>query len=388
MSIMPWPVHPQPLPDEIFSSWIHRAARANGQNFFSLCYLLTPEMKNTHHNYDYLTTEDIVRKFSRVLRTSYKRALGTTLDSLTGYLFEQPTPKANRKTCVLQEGIKPNNHKRFSLQFCPVCLSEGEPYFRKQWRISLMTVCAKHGCQLHDRCPECNSPVQPLKNEIKTKHRMPFLGEITQCFHCGFNLKETTVVQANQQVILDTIWYEKILKSGFVSLSNTPWIYSFSFFHVLRHLIRCVMQKHLGYNTFRGNGIDPDVMPLEDRYKAMYHLSGVFEQWPTKFLGLCEKLNLTYSDLTCMAKQKPLLPFWLESVVKHHLYFPNLHPSNESIRAAIDYLVAHRKRLNASELNRILGYEDSAVIKKVLRNYQQERQFHLPYMRRHNEQKR
>jgi hypothetical protein len=344
---------------------------------------LNPEIKNIHHNYDYLTTENTVLKFSRVLRASYKRALGTTIDSLAGYLFEQATPITNRKTCILQEGTAQNNHKRFSLQFCPLCLSEGEPYFRKQWRISLMTVCTKHACQLHDRCPECHSPIQPLKNEIRTRHRLPFLGEITQCFQCGFNLKETTVVQADLQVVLDTVWYEKILKTGFVSLENTQWIYSFSFFQVLRHLIRCVIQKRLNYNSFiRGNGIDPDVMPHEHRYNAMCQLSGVFKQWPTNFLIFCEKLNLTYSDLTCMAKQKPLLPFWLESVVKHHLYFPNVQPSDESIKAAIDYIVAHGKRLNASKLNRILGYEDSAVIKKVLRNYQQERQFHLPYMRK------
>ncbi|WMB72712.1 TniQ family protein [Shewanella oncorhynchi] len=385
MTAMPWPVHPQPLQDEIFSSWVYRAARANGQNFFSLCHLLTPEMKNTHHNYDYLTTENVVRKFSQMLSTSYKTALGTTIDSFAGYLFEQPTPKVNRRTCILQEGIKPNNYKRFSLQFCPMCLSEGEPYFRKQWRISLITVCTKHACQLHDRCPQCYSPIQPLKNEIKNKYKMPFLGEITQCFRCGFNLKETTVIQAELQTMIDTVWYEKILKSGYVSLDNKQWIYSFSFFYVLRHLIRCVLQKDLG-STSINDFIDPDIMTHEYRYRAMCELSSVFDQWPTKFLILCENLNVTYSDLTCMTKQKPLLPFWLESVVKHHLYFPNLQPSDESIKAAIDYLVAHRKRLNASELNRILGYEDSTVIKKVLKSYQKERQFHLPYMRRSNEQ--
>ncbi len=382
MLVTPWPVHPRPLPDEIFSSWLYRAAKANGQNFFSLCYLLTPEMRNTHQNFDHLTTENIVIKFSRVLRTSQKRALETTLDSLAGYLFEQPTPKSNRKNCILQEGIKPNNHKRFSLQFCPACLSEGEPYYRKQWRISLMTVCTKHACLLHDRCPECHSPIQPLKNEIRTKHRMPFLGEITQCFQCGFNLKETNVVPAELQVISDTVWYTKILESGYVSLSNASWIYSFSFFHVLRHLIRCVIQKHFGFNASEGNGIDPDVLPHEHRYNAMCQLSGVFEEWPTKFLKLCEKLNVTYSNLTCITKQKPLLPFWLEAVVKQHLYFPNVQPTEESIKAAIDYLVAQGKCINASKLNRILGYEDSAVIKKVLRNYQRERQFHLPYMRK------
>lgn len=376
-----WPVHPQPLPDELFSSWIYRAARANGQNVFSLCYLLVPKLRNTYYSFDYVVTKHVVWKFSKVLRVSSERAWQTTLESYAGYLFDQSTPKVNRKTGILQTGLRQNHHKRFCLQFCPLCLAEGEPYFRKKWRVSFITVCTKHTCQLHDRCPECSSPIKPQSNDIGRPKKMPFPGEITQCFKCGFNLKCSAVKRANLQAVLDTYWYESVLDSGFVQLLKEQWIYSFSFFKVLRHLIRLTVTKHLR-STQAGKLIDTDTLPHDLRYQAMCELSGAFTQWPNTFISFCKKNNIPYSDLTSITKEKPLLPFWLDSEARQYLYTPNLSLTEESIKAAIDYLLAYNKTINISELNRFLGYTDSKTISNTLKCYQQEKQFQLSHMRK------
>jgi len=359
-----WPVHPQPLPDELFSSWIYRAARANGQNVFSLCYLLVPKLRNTYYSFDYVVTKHVVWKFSKVLRVSSERAWQTTLESYAGYLFDQSTPKVNRKTGILQTGLRQNHHKRFCLQFCPLCLAEGEPYFRKKWRVSFITVCTKHACQLHDRCPECSSPIKPQSNDIGYPKKMPFPGEITQCFKCGFNLKYSAVKRANLQAVLDTYWYESVLDSGFVQLSKEQWIYSFSFFKVLRHLIRLTATKHLR-GTQAGKLIDTDTLPHDLRYQAMCALSGAFRGWPTNFISYCKSRNIKYSDLTSIAKYKFPLPFWLDDAIKLRIYKPNVKPSKESITAAISYMQSRRKKLSVLQLNKLMGYEDSKYLKKI-----------------------
>lgn len=377
-----FPVHPQPLTDELFSSWVYRVARANGQNVFSFCYLLIPEMRNTYYNLDYVVTEQILQKLSMPLRVTYFRSRETTLDSYSGKLFARSTPKANRKTCILQTGSQKNNHRRYCLQYCPLCLAEGEPYYRKVWRVSFITVCSRHACQLYDRCPRCSSPIRPLLNDVGQPHKMPFLGAITQCFHCAFDLKNTAVCIAKADVVEDTILYERILREGFIKLEvGSNWIYSFSFFQVLRHLMRLVLREVVR-DQEKDNIQDPDMLPHNLRYQCMSLLSGVFSNWPSQFIAFCINNKLLYSDFTNNTNKRPLIPYWLEKNIRQNLYSPNSPPSEQSVIAAIDYLIAHDKRLNASALNRLLGYEDSGVIKNVLKSYQRNKLFHLPYMRK------
>ena len=45
---------------------------------------------------------------------------------------------------------------------CPWCLQgDAEPYFRRQWRLTFVTLCPQHRCQLLDRCAACAAPCSP-----------------------------------------------------------------------------------------------------------------------------------------------------------------------------------------------------------------------------------
>lgn len=376
------PVHPQPMPDELFSSWVYRVARANGQNVFSFCYLIMPEIRSIYYNLDHMIALQAVKKLAKLFNTPFLTAWETTLESYSGKLFEASTPKANRKTCVLHTGSQKNAERRYCLQYCPLCLSEGECYYRKKWRVSFITVCCTHGCHLCDRCPECGSPIRPLLNDLDQPHKMPFLGDISQCFQCQFNLKNTKVKKADDKVVKNTLFYEDILLNGFIQLENmNRWIYSFSFFQVLRHLMRLSLRK-VSVENDNLNIHNPDMLPQNLRYQCICALIDTFLNWPSKFVALCDKNKFIYSDFTNNRKKKPITPYWLEKVVRQHLYSPNAFPSEQCITAAIDYLIKHNKRLNASVINRLLGYEDSGVIKAVLKKHQRTKLFHLPYMRK------
>ncbi|OHU90833.1 MULTISPECIES: TniQ family protein [Pseudoalteromonas] len=356
------PVHPQPMPDELFSSWVYRAAKANGQNVFSFCHLLLPELNGRYYDIDNSVNEAAIQKLSHFLRTPFLNAWTTTLDSYAGLLFSRVTPKAKRKACILQTGITRYSNKRFCLQYCPSCLAEREPYYRKEWRISFVTVCTKHKCKLHDRCPQCHKPVKPLLNDVGQPHKMPYLGDITQCYNCGFRLSEALVAQADADLIDDTHFYRSTLKTGYCRLDATrSWVYSFSFFCVLRHLIYLLKPK---YN----HSINPDTMPLASRYYAMKRAKGFFKNWPSRLVELCEQSGIRYFHFTNMSKSKPAIPYWFDVAIRPEMYRPNYGPTKECVQSAMQYMSDKKLRMSLLQVNKLLGYRDSGLVKKFYKD--------------------
>ncbi len=87
--------------------------------------------------------------------------------------------------CTLQNGDTPlllsvsvfhRTRRRHGLQFCPVCLAEGRPWFRRVWRLGFVFVCPEHDAALLDACPGCGSPVVP--------HRSVW-SDPSRCHQCG-----------------------------------------------------------------------------------------------------------------------------------------------------------------------------------------------------------
>ncbi len=77
---------------------------------------------------------------------------------------------------VLSVGVHHRTRTRHALQFCPDCLAEGTPHFRKEWRLGFVVACPRHGRALQDACGHCGAPVVP--------HRS-FTGEPIGCHACG-----------------------------------------------------------------------------------------------------------------------------------------------------------------------------------------------------------
>lgn len=62
-----------------------------------------------------------------------------------------------------------------TIPICPHCLAE-EAYIKQSWHIEWVNICPKHKSALIHHCPECNLPINYIKNE-----------SITHC-SCGFEL--------------------------------------------------------------------------------------------------------------------------------------------------------------------------------------------------------
>ena len=108
--------------------------------------------------------------------------MDATLASYRGRLAGG-TPNARGGTpLLLSAGLAARKRRCHALQFCPGCLGEGVPHFRRDWRLAFAVACPRHGRPLRDACPWCGAVVAP--------HRT-MTARITDCHHCGRALAES-----------------------------------------------------------------------------------------------------------------------------------------------------------------------------------------------------
>ncbi|WP_214656546.1 TniQ family protein, partial [Vibrio anguillarum] len=73
-----WPMHPQPLPDEIFSSWMARAAVCNGEGLSRFIKLTIPELRAIDKSIDNFLSETMIKRVSTKMNTSFRCVHQTT----------------------------------------------------------------------------------------------------------------------------------------------------------------------------------------------------------------------------------------------------------------------------------------------------------------------
>tara|TARA_R110001632_G_scaffold60284_3_gene146391 strand:+ start:63845 stop:64960 length:1116 start_codon:yes stop_codon:yes gene_type:complete len=361
-----WPCHPRPLQDELLSSWLTRAAMANDQKISAIIQIAAGKRTKVAQKYiDGSLPISFLKGFSNCLAVPESSLMNMTLDSYAGIIYERSTLRSKRRGGILNAG-ETRRHLFFQ-QYCPACLREGTPYYRKIWRLSCMTVCPIHKCKLFDRCSGCGHPVLVMANDAKSNY-LPYSGNFTDCSFCGSDLKAAVPEVADSSIVAETAWYLLILNSGFVRLHHDGrWTYSFVFFALLRLMMMLVVVKSLKTGNVESYYTDPDSYEVSSRYAALKVLCGAFYQWPHRFLSLCEHWGVRYYQIETIQKVLNYVPFILESDVKSQLYRPNIGPTAESVLAAIDVMEKRGLIINITTLNQFMGFSDSSLIKEIFK---------------------
>ncbi|MPQ76831.1 TniQ family protein [Hydrogenovibrio sp. JE_KL2] len=188
-----WPVHPHPYPNELLSSWLVRIAHANGekvQTFTHQEFGLNKQVWN--RDIDRLAPEWLLERLSEKTATPIDVVRQTTLKRYEGVLFYHST-EAGVEAWVTPLGMYHRKRKGFGIQFCPLCLKEGdEPYFRTTWRVAFQTFCPIHLVMLHDRCPECFEPIAFHRIEVG-KDAEAVEQKLCICSNCQFDFRNAEV---------------------------------------------------------------------------------------------------------------------------------------------------------------------------------------------------
>jgi len=274
-------------------------------------------------------SDDTLRDFAAVCGTSIDKARETCLRSYEGTLFQTLIVNGN-SNWILPFGIRHRKRKRHGMQFCPLCLATDEyPYFRKSWRLAFSTFCDLHDVMLHDRCPQCKSPVMFHRQELGDRWSWQVMS-LSFCTSCGFDLKRSPTYQASAVEIhtWNAIKAQRLLlESGWVIAGAQTFAYAHLYFDVLRNLIRNLLStrktSQLMVHSRRELGLDDEYekrvrtsfeyLDVGQRHTVVQIATWLLLDWPHKFLQMASEARLRHSELMAEFEDPP---YWFANEVR------------------------------------------------------------------------
>lgn len=335
------PIHPQPQPKEILSSWMVRLAMANGfplHTFYA--NLLGFKSPIWNRDIDRHPSFALLDLLSRQTGQSLSVLDGLTLKAYGGILFEE-LPMIGNAPWILPLGIFHRIHRRAGMQFCPLCLQlDTICYYRRCWRLSIYAVCEHHHCVMQEYCPSCHAPVAYHRHGIGRNANIP-AHSLRICHQCKFDLRNTAPTYFNWPDASSWATFT-ILISDFEQelrrCEKLPLPYGVMLFEGLHALIGLVRSRNGGRLRQRlkkefgmeiSSGISAGQFEFEflnamDRLKLLLSVIWLLEDWPVRFASLSLEVGLTRSRLS---EKVQSLPFWLSSMADEYLdhrpYFIN-----------------------------------------------------------------
>lgn len=202
-----WPVPVSLQPDELFSTWLVRAALAQGCDPLTMTGDLWPKWR--------IWTVDPDRGVARNRLMVLARKSGIDVAALEASCFKDIASAVKASIAnaaflpwVLALGSR-NRQRHGGLQYCAQCLMDDKaPFFRLQWRLAWHTCCAFHKVQLADCCCTCLAPVEP--------HRLTALQCVmSTCPSCGYDLRICPTEPANVDALAFQKAADVVVKSGY-----------------------------------------------------------------------------------------------------------------------------------------------------------------------------
>lgn len=348
----PFVVVPEPLQDELLSSWLVRTAYAHHTHPHTFVNLFLG------NHYEGISQKEIDILLAHNEITSLEQK---TLNKINIF---QMTLKSYES--YLQEKIIRNGFNKLlcSLRFCPKCLKADKvPYFRKIWKVAFYTVCSKHKCFMLDTCPQCNTKI-----DISKMYQNKF--SFQYCYKCGFDLKQSKVIPLNKEMKSNLFLYERLLdivNKGYIVLGKS-FVYSFYFFDAMIQLSKKIL-KHGYTQGIRENEIFKSLravklkpsqtiqqyLSIKEQHSLNSCIMNLFDNYPRNFKRYVETNKLSHWQ---MLKDMGYISFWFENLVNG--ISPRLVPitkmiTNEEIENGKKYLIKNGVIINKASLSRLFG---------------------------------
>lgn len=222
-----WTLAPEPLEDELLSSWLLRWAMRTGCDPLVLTGAIWPTWRAWSVDVDRSLSEERIQQLSCRTQLDLERIGGLTVKPISSGVMKG----GSQTTWPWLLTLGARNRRRMSgLQYCPVCLSHDcVPYYRRRWRMAWNTVCCVHAVVLLDQCPHCSAPVQPHKLSSED-------ADVGLCSSCKKSLSDIVPVCADRMRLALQDCFERAdagqqVSVPFDHLVNEEW------FDVMRHFV-------------------------------------------------------------------------------------------------------------------------------------------------------
>lgn len=210
----PWAIRVSMLQDELFSTWLVRAALAQGCDPMDLTGSLWPRWRPWTLDIDRGLRGDRLAILASRSGVEARRLEESTLRPLIAAVAPDARPEHAVWPWVLTQGSR--NRRRYGgMQFCASCLAEdATPYFRRSWRLAWHVGCLRHRTLLADHCGQCRSPIEPhlLRATDLT---------LCKCATCRSDLRRTTTAPACVQALEFQAAADQVLAEGSGAWSGT-----------------------------------------------------------------------------------------------------------------------------------------------------------------------
>lgn len=366
------PVHPHPLPDELLTHWFMRLAHANGLKAQSLANRVFGSQSSFWaRDQDKLASPVVIERLSELTGQEPDDLRALTLAAYEGTLYCGHNPFGNTRW-ILPLGIYHRTRRRYGTQFCPLCLfDDAEPYFRRRWRLALVTMCDRHGIMLHDRCPACEAPIIWFRNELGHRQELA-IGQSAKCWQCRFDLRRAPAIgppaiDGQSIMALRSLVAFYDLGWWFVGDRNLP--YAHLYFDALRHLLAWLPHKtwhkllkgvatRAAWQTEYQYAKAFEVRAVGERHRLLATAVWLLQDWPNRFIGLASGTGLSQAHVLYGQR----LPCWFESEVRSALGAGFGSPSAEEVASAASHLRQQGVSVSAHALERLIGSRDARAV--------------------------
>ena len=325
MATQLWPIHPQPLPDELLSSWMIRLARSNGfkvHNFYAQFFGRERQIWN--RDIDHFAPPWLIDGLADRTGTPRERIVQMTLRAFESFAFEHFN-EIGMTRWILPLGIFHRTRRAYGQQFCPQCMTEAtEPYLRRHWRLALTVICTRHSVMLQDRCIACGRPLAPHRSDMSVRGGFPERSSMLRCHVCRACIAAPAEKAMPEDVRMQ-LEIENILQSGFVMLDTGQPVYSHLYFDGLRMIMRVVPKPQPSLRR-----IIFEFASIQQRLDLLRSAIQLTADWPHNFLHRCSALPHSY---TTVSNNEVDTPYWLKSVLRHHLFTGRAPLSKEEAEA-------------------------------------------------------
>ena len=169
-----WPLRPRPCRGELFSSWLVRVARCYEMPIETFSRAVWPAREVWRGDIDRQVDDEALRFLSAKTGVAYAELFALTLRAHEQYAGVAPGDESARDLYFHY------GRTDLGIRYCPGCLAGRPVYFRLEWRLAFMTVCARHRLPLLERCGYCKAPCLFAKLEV---HR-----QFGSCHRCHKHL--------------------------------------------------------------------------------------------------------------------------------------------------------------------------------------------------------
>ncbi len=323
-----WPIHVKPYEDELLSSWLVRISRAYSADPGRFCFSVWRHAAFWNRDIDKGIYGEVLEVLIDKTATPLTRALHTTLWGYRGFPTREMYDNG-RSPWILSLGLHNGRRHRPWLQYCPYCLqNDDDPYFRRLWRLTFVTVCPQHRCRLLDGCVACSAPCN--------LYQVPSDADaMTRCYRCQFDARRArapgldNTADRYRLMQFQTLLIEG-LHRGRYALSRGKSVSTEEFLSVLKQLGRLLMTRKRAQELRRGFcgemgepyfepsfpslwGRAIEVLSVTDRFPLMLLLGWWLDDWPEQFVAMCAMAQLTVTDL---GRDFPFQPDWYEAAVE------------------------------------------------------------------------